>query len=271
MLSVFQKNSKTGLKCIWMTAGVVNYKLCDNNFNCDCCDFDRVMRGMLPYQKNGKDKIQDVTFTEGYQKEDQAIQKMVDKYLYFLLSGCKIHLDRCYYPSHLWIKAESDDTIRIGLDALLIKILEPVDKVVLPALNETYRKNQLITWIVRGKNILPLYSPMKGKVINVNYSFSVSTIDKAMEGDSYLFKMRCMEFSQEGKQAYNNMQGLQHYVQKVEIIKNFLSKAFKTKLPNELGPTLTDGGDFEVNLEKVMGQKAFSELLNALFFKKKNS
>lgn len=30
-------------KCIWMDAGVVSYKLCTNQFQCNLCDFDRAM------------------------------------------------------------------------------------------------------------------------------------------------------------------------------------------------------------------------------------
>ncbi len=31
-------------KCIWMTAGIISYKLCDYQFRCEVCPFDIVMR-----------------------------------------------------------------------------------------------------------------------------------------------------------------------------------------------------------------------------------
>ncbi|MBW1981828.1 MAG: hypothetical protein JRJ12_11465 [Deltaproteobacteria bacterium] len=31
-------------KCIWMEAGVIDFKLCNNHFNCHTCAFDRAMR-----------------------------------------------------------------------------------------------------------------------------------------------------------------------------------------------------------------------------------
>jgi glycine cleavage system H lipoate-binding protein len=31
-------------KCIWMEAGVVSYKLCDNNFDCQTCSYDHAMQ-----------------------------------------------------------------------------------------------------------------------------------------------------------------------------------------------------------------------------------
>jgi hypothetical protein len=46
------ENKKTALKvvppdkkkCIWMEAGVVSYKLCDNNFDCQTCTYDQGMQ-----------------------------------------------------------------------------------------------------------------------------------------------------------------------------------------------------------------------------------
>jgi hypothetical protein len=34
--------------CVWMSAGLVAYKLCDRGFECESCPFDQAMRGELP-------------------------------------------------------------------------------------------------------------------------------------------------------------------------------------------------------------------------------
>ncbi|ABK16522.1 hypothetical protein [Syntrophobacter fumaroxidans] len=39
--------------CVWMKAGVVNFKLCDGAYNCLACSFDRAMREAWP-QYNGR-------------------------------------------------------------------------------------------------------------------------------------------------------------------------------------------------------------------------
>lgn len=53
-------------KCVWMEAGVIDYKICDNNFDCNSCHFDRSMTqtaeanlalrkaGRLPRGKKGQ-------------------------------------------------------------------------------------------------------------------------------------------------------------------------------------------------------------------------
>ena len=32
-------------KCLWVDSGVVSYRLCDLEYNCESCPFDRVLRG----------------------------------------------------------------------------------------------------------------------------------------------------------------------------------------------------------------------------------
>jgi hypothetical protein len=41
--------------CVWMRAGVVNFKLCDGAYNCLACSFDRAMREAWPQQTGRKE------------------------------------------------------------------------------------------------------------------------------------------------------------------------------------------------------------------------
>ena len=36
--------SSNDLKCIWMTSQQVAYKLCDKEFDCENCEFDKIFR-----------------------------------------------------------------------------------------------------------------------------------------------------------------------------------------------------------------------------------
>ena len=35
-------------KCVWMESGVVSYKLCDFEYNCEACPFDQALRAHTP-------------------------------------------------------------------------------------------------------------------------------------------------------------------------------------------------------------------------------
>ena len=44
-------------QCIWMKAGIVNFHLCDNAFDCNTCPFDIGMRKAMHHTaKTGKDR-----------------------------------------------------------------------------------------------------------------------------------------------------------------------------------------------------------------------
>jgi len=38
-------------KCVWMEAGVVSYKLCDNNYDCPTCQYDHAMQAKVARQR----------------------------------------------------------------------------------------------------------------------------------------------------------------------------------------------------------------------------
>ena len=38
-------------KCVWMEAGVVSYKLCDNNFDCPTCSYDHAMQAKVERER----------------------------------------------------------------------------------------------------------------------------------------------------------------------------------------------------------------------------
>ena len=40
--------SRTLRKCIWMASGSVSYKLCNLDYNCEVCPFDRAIRENTP-------------------------------------------------------------------------------------------------------------------------------------------------------------------------------------------------------------------------------
>ena len=43
-------------ECIWMKAGVVNFRLCDNSYDCYNCPFDRGMRKAMNLESPPEEK-----------------------------------------------------------------------------------------------------------------------------------------------------------------------------------------------------------------------
>ncbi len=66
-------------KCVWMEAGVVSYKLCDNNFDCPTCAYDRGMQIKMARQRAAMANIEEPVKVDG--TADKAFESWVEKML----------------------------------------------------------------------------------------------------------------------------------------------------------------------------------------------
>jgi glycine cleavage system H lipoate-binding protein len=246
-------------KCIWMSAGIVNYKLCDQNFNCEGCEFNRVMQGAMPHlaqQLEPQEKSNGIEHPELFQC------------LASILEGCKIHLDRYYHHSHFWLKCLDQNTVSVGLDPLSYKIAYPVKRIILPEVGEFFHKGQLISWLVRKENTIPLYSPLQGEIMQVNPLFLLHGAEMVQREDSYLFMMYAEDIMKAVKKSCGSIGGSDIYGSKISILKTFLQKNINAGHSPEIGITLADGGACEKDIEKIIGAKLYQEMIYTLFHRK---
>ena len=45
-------------ECIWMKAGVVNFRLCDNAYDCNSCGFDKAMQKAMNALRESGEKVE---------------------------------------------------------------------------------------------------------------------------------------------------------------------------------------------------------------------
>ncbi len=87
-------------RCIWMTAGLISYRLCDRDFDCQSCLFDAAMRGEAgaeTLRRLGRDALKPPPW--------------------------RFPDDRRYAPGHSWAQATSDGRVRVGVDAFAASVL----------------------------------------------------------------------------------------------------------------------------------------------------
>jgi glycine cleavage system H lipoate-binding protein len=78
-------------RCIWMDAGVVSFKLCNNNFNCMTCNFDKGMYKKAQDESSGKVAVkQDRQPAEIWMKKFLALPAAQRKCRY-MLNGAVPH------------------------------------------------------------------------------------------------------------------------------------------------------------------------------------
>lgn len=250
-----------------MSAGIVNYKLCDRNFRCEQCPFNRLMQGMLPsveLQEAGASQW-GIIPSRDRQSAIAPTHDYLNAYLFALFSDCTIHLDRYYHPSHFWCKPESEGRVCLGLDPLTVKILHPIDQIVLPNVGVTYRKDQLIAWIRRQEKMIPLHSPFPGRVIDVYANLKGGDLTRVNWNEICLFYMAGEKLKKQVEGMCGEVSGLHWYQQKVSILRKYLAEAIAQQQVPELGATLADGGALAPCLEDVLGREAFDRLIRELF------
>ncbi len=251
-------------KCVWMQANVVNYRLCNHNYQCEQCEFDKVMRGLLPEDcPDMSERPGPLTTT--VQGESDTIQQRVNNYFIKLFGNCPIYLDRHYCSSQLWCRLENDNCAALGINKFVLKLLHPVQRIVLPLVGNYYHSGQMIALIIRDQQSIPLHSPISGRVIAVNPTFEGNGIALITAEDDYLFKMEGKNLHRNVKQSGDEMMGLKNYLATVNTVKCFLREALVEQTREKIGQTMADGGKCENNLERIIGKAAYLELLHRLF------
>ena len=246
-------------KCIWMTAGIINYKLCNCEFHCESCAFDKVMQMQdkinIPVE-NGRSESRETEM-------DSTTVSLINQYLYCFLSDIKIRLDRFYHPSHLWYRLESDTVVSVGINKLLLKILEPLQQIKLPEAGKQIKKDQPLFHIIRGNMKISLPGIVTGKIIEINERILTNGPDTDPE-DSHYFKVEVNNVRENFEQFCSNICSLKYFVDMVSLLRHYLNRTFHRYRVTKLGITLTDGGQMQVSLEKVLGEKNYPQLLNEL-------
>jgi glycine cleavage system H protein len=229
-----RRKSKTGqmpivpedeLRCVWMDAGVISYKICDRNLDCENCPLDRALRGQ--------------------EKERHEVREPVPVSP-FLERLTRFHLDtRCYYhSSHTWVKVERPERARVGLDPLITNLMGSIDAVTLQRLGERVTRGVSLGEITQDKHCFPLVSPLTGKVREVNakaVSFPASvSVDPLGEG--WLMVVEPEDLEKDLASCRTGKAVLDWYVKGMDWVNDYVTPSL-TWAAERLGPTQYDGGE----------------------------
>src|SRR4030042_1241407 len=126
---------KKELKCVWMTAGLLAYKLCKYGMQCERCPLDWELRNLS--ETPSLDSVapqgrKNISAKEMVPPPSGGKGRLGEDFLTEDLSLIKTSGSLFYHPGHTWIKVEKVDEVRIGIDYFLGKIIGKVKVVVLP-------------------------------------------------------------------------------------------------------------------------------------------
>jgi glycine cleavage system H protein len=223
-------------KCVWMTTGLISYKLCERDYQCEFCPFDLAIKHDESRESDLEEPEND--WTEGSLKADPSVR----------ISGSFF-----YHPDHCWAKVENTEKVRIGIDDLLIQLMTNVQVVTLPQVGSFISQGECCAHIIQEDYILPVVSPLSGSVQTTNPALKKKPelITDDPKGYGWLLTIKPKNLEGELKNLLFGRKALQWY-QREE--KEILARAdlILKKNTQAVGPTMQDGGVRITRLRDVL-------------------
>ncbi len=131
----------SSLKCCWMLAGVVAYKLCDRRYECEKCSFDQAMGGRSrPSAWAALPRVSDRA----------AIESLL------------------FHDRHVWARVDSPPRVMTGLDDFGRRLCGRIYCVGLPKVGTRIAAGDAAWTIVHHEGEISLAAPVAGIVEDVN-------------------------------------------------------------------------------------------------------
>jgi glycine cleavage system H lipoate-binding protein len=139
------------VQCLWMEAGVVDYKLCDRSYNCEQCPFDEAV-----HSRTAK------LVVAAQVCNDDDVNHTIS------VSGCQIAPDLFFHRGHSWARVEEQGVIRTGLDDFGQRMLGRAYSLSLPAPKTTVCQGKAGGQVTHQSGVVAFAAPVSGRVRETN-------------------------------------------------------------------------------------------------------
>jgi glycine cleavage system H protein len=130
-------------ECVWMSSGVLSYRLCDSGFDCEHCLLDAALHARGP----------------------AAVWKPGD----WGPSGYRLYpRDRQFSTTHAWVLPQPAGSMRVGVDALIAWLLAEPMALRLPAAGTQLERGEVAATLAFHGGEITIPSPLAGKVLARN-------------------------------------------------------------------------------------------------------
>ena len=254
--------------CIWVDAGVVSYRLCDRNFECEDCPFDQVMRRESRRDSNVSISAKDWSSEKKHFDQSftghETIADLVKKF-FSVSAACELPSRRFYSRNHVWAKKIDDGCYRIGLDEYAASLLRDTWSVILPQTGTVSRRNAPLSWAILEDGTIMVRSPLNGKVSmsNLHLKESPSLIVSDPYESGWICEIAGVEDKAVGSNSFDEAAGKKFYDnQFAELEKTIVSEL--ERKPELVGATMMDGGTRPKTLKDLLGPQKYLSILKSL-------
>ena len=268
------KNNNTSNKenyCIWMEGGLVAYKVCDLDFECDACPLDDVMRkkaGLAdkPPLSSLNDSLPLERPAAG-ESPSEYFERRLDEFFQPLIS-VKLPDDRLYHRCHMWVKKESETSSTIGIDHIGTYFLQPVVSVVLPQTPSRMERKSPCTWLVLREGTIALRSAVQGIATAANdvlLDHPYLLLDDPYNS-GWILRITRGEEKKDENELLTSQEFTPIFLKEASGLKERFASSYRKIQPN-IGSTLRDGGEAVKSIQEILGHKKYFEIISRIFSK----
>ena len=260
------KEAKSANPCIWMQAGVVKNKDCNNYYDCTSCKYDHGMR--LQVEKGKQVSWQDAMRTQPELERvcrhslTQRIPNRACAYDYKCancdfdqffedvwttktntlpheiqrVKGFEVPMGYYFHNGHTWARIESGGCIRVGLDDFALKLLGRADALDLPLMGKELDHGKVGWGLKRKDNLADVLSPIDGVIVEVNADVreNPALANQEPYGEGWLFMVRTPDVKATMKKLMADVDSLDWINTEVRTLESMIEQT--------AGPLAADGG-----------------------------
>lgn len=227
--------------CVWMVAGLLSYRLCDREFDCEHCPLDAAIHGVHSAP------ALDAGATPDGPSPDWGIRD-------------GLH----YHPAYGWVSEVGEDRIRWGIDGAVAQLLDHATEIVVPAAGSELEQGKVACWVMDDGDLVPLRAPVSGKVARANPALAREPA--LMVHEPYEAGW-LMELESAGGLATQPglCGGTERRARAARQLGRLRREASACRhLDAGLGPTAQDGGQRFLDPRRVMGRERYHRLVHLL-------
>jgi glycine cleavage system H lipoate-binding protein len=260
------KDAQAANPCIWMQSGVVDFKSCNNYYDCISCKYDLGMRKRVEQgkqiswqeamrQRPSLDRLCrhsltnrinrracaydyqcatcdfDQFFEDAWSPKTASLPFDIQK-----VKGFDIPMGYYFHNGHAWARIESGGYMRIGLDDFALKLLGKADAFDLPLMGKELDHNKVGWGLKREQKLADVLSPVDGIIVEVNAKVreNPELANHNPYGEGWLFMVRTPDIKSGAKRLMGGTDSLDWMNAEINRLEGMIE--------NVAGPLAVDGG-----------------------------
>jgi glycine cleavage system H lipoate-binding protein len=251
------------LRCVWMDAGVAEFKLCDQGFRCETCEFNNNTQKQPLGSAVPRNKEESVVPTEEKVMTADSLFKTTLRNHLEDLRTFAVPQDRMYSRNHYWIQENETGEYRIGINHILANFFQPILSIVVSKAPSKIHRHDPFCWIILPGGAITLRSPVDANIGKFNPALRQKP---NLLGTSPFSEGWIMEIAAKtrGINIFSPAPVLRQYTERaLRNIEHSFTLAFRHEYPSA-GTTLFDGGHGINNIGSIIGPKLYIEVVTRI-------